>query len=202
MDGLKHFTPFNAGSAVKKSRLLPVRLGLNSYPLTCGNCSFINSPRYNFCTNCGFPVHPTQDRLALYNYRLSKRKSVQKNCQVKIVQARNALYILGACCMLGVFYLFSDRKVSIMKGIIMVCLGLIYAGLGKWSVQKPFTSLLIALITIVTFLAINTWAEFSFVFTTPGGIYTLLVQVILTYFLLQGVKSAFHVEILEEEFKL
>jgi hypothetical protein len=32
--------------------------------------------------------------------------------------------------------------------------------------------------------------------------YLLIVQLALTYFLVQGVKAAFHADILEEEFKL
>lgn len=55
---------------------------------------------------------------------------------------------------------------------------------------------------MLTFIAINTWAELASVFTTVNGIYLLGIQFILTWFLLQGVKGAYHADILEEEFKL
>ena len=84
----------------------------------------------------------------------------------------------------------------------MVLLGLIYAGLGTWSLQKPFTSLLISLIIMLTFVAINTWAEITSFSSTMGAIYLFIIQLVLIYFLLQGVKGAFHADILEEEFKL
>jgi hypothetical protein len=83
-----------------------------------------------------------------------------------------------------------------------VLLGFIYAGLGRWSLQKPFTALLISLIIMLSFAAINTWAELSSTFTTAGGVYLLMIQIILIHFLLQGVKGAFRADILEDEFKL
>jgi hypothetical protein len=196
------FSAFNAPVAIQKSMLLPVRTQGNTYPVTCSNCSFVNHKDYNFCTNCGYPVYPNKDRLALYNFRLQKRKNLQRICAVKVEHARNALYVLAAFSMLGIFYVFSHVKRTEITGFVMVLLGIIYAGLGRWSLQKPFTSLLISLIIMLTFAAINTWAEFSSMFTTAGGVYLLMVQIILIYFLLQGVKGAFHADILEEQFKL
>jgi hypothetical protein len=193
---------FNRSAALQNSRLLPVRTDINQYPLACNNCLFINHSRYNYCTNCGYPIHPNPDNLEAYNLRLSHRKTLQKTCSVKIEHARNALYVLAACSMFGIFYVFSDVKQTAITGMVMVVLGAIYAGLGRWSLQKPFTSLLISLIIMLTFAAINTWAELASMFTTAGGVYMLVVQLILIYFLLEGVKGAFHADILEEEFKL
>ncbi len=193
---------YNTNAAFKKSCLLPVITHNTQLPLCCSNCSFINHPHYNFCTNCGYPVHPDKDRLALYNLRMEERKKHQKKCSVKIEHARNALYVLAACCMFGVFYVFSDMRQSVITGLVMIVLGAIYAGLGRWSLQKPFTSLLISLIIMLTFAAINTLTGFSSAFTTAGGVYMLLVQIVLIYFLLRGVKGAFHADILEEEFKV
>jgi len=196
------FSAFNALAALQKSKLLPVSTEVNDYPVMCSKCSFVNHKDYNFCTNCGYPIHPNHDRLALYNFRLEKRKNMQRNCSVKIEHARNALYVLAACSMLGIFYVFSDVKQTVITGLVMVLLGIIYAGLGRWSLQKPFTALLISLIIMLTFAAINTWAELSSMFTTAGGFYMLMIQMILIYFLLRGVKGAFHADILEEEFKI
>lgn len=112
------------------------------------------------------------------------------------------MYVLAAFSMLGIFYVFSDIRQKAMTGFVMVVLGLIYAGLGRWSLRKPFTALLISLIIMLSFVAINTWAELSSVFTSASGAYLLIIQIILIYFLLQGVKGAFDADLLEEEFKL
>lgn len=197
-----NFSALNARAALQKSRLLPVKIQVDTCPVSCSNCSFVNRKEYNFCTNCGYPVYPDKDSIAIYNFRLQSRKNLQRICTVKIEHARNALYVLAAFSMLGIFYIFSEVKQKAMTGFAMVLLGFIYAALGRWSLQKPFTALLISLIIMLTFTAINTWAELSSMFTTAGGVYLLIVQIILIYFLLQGVKGAFRADILEEEFKM
>jgi hypothetical protein len=199
---LRKFLSADVSTALEKSRLLPVKTYQDDCPVICFNCGFVNEKDHNFCTNCGYPVRPNDERLALYHFRQQKRKSLQHNCMVKIEHARNALYVIASFSMLGIFYVFSNVDQKAITGLVMVFLGIIYAGLGRWSLQKPFTSLLISLIIVVTFTAINTWAEISSKFTTRGGIYLFIIQIILIYFLLQGVKSAFHADILEEEFKL
>jgi len=192
----------NEYTALEKSRLLPFHLHHNCYPLTCNNCRFINPTEYHFCTNCGYPVHPNADTINLYNRRLQKRKRLQKICTVRVEYARNALYAIAAFSMLGIFYIFSPIRQKEITGFVMVVLGVIYAALGRWSLHKPFTALLISLIFMMTFTIINTWAEISSRFSTLGSTYILIVQIILIHFLLQGVKGAFHADLLEEEFKL
>ncbi|MDQ6814621.1 MAG: hypothetical protein M3040_12850 [Bacteroidota bacterium] len=193
---------FNAAAALQKCKLLPVKREVNAYPLLCSNCCFINRKDYNFCTNCGYPVHPHKDKLFAYYSRVKKRERFQRQCIVKVEHARNALYVLAAFSMLGIFYVFSNIKQKAITGMVMVLLGFIYAALGRWSLQKPVTALLISLIIMLSFAAINTWAEISSMFTTASGVYLLMVQIILIYFLLQGVKGAFHADILKDEFKL
>ncbi len=196
------FKAFNTKAAVKKSKLLPVRTDENNYPVTCTNCKFVNQKSYAYCTNCGYPVHPNQDRVAIYNMRLQRRKTLLQTCLIKISQARNALYMVASLLTFGIFYLFSDFEQSVIRGVVMVTLAGIYAGLGRWSLQKPFTSLLISLIIMLTFTAINTYAEFFAKSSFSGGLYMLLFQAVLIYFLLQGVKGAFHADVLEDEFKI
>lgn len=84
----------------------------------------------------------------------------------------------------------------------MLFLAIIYAGLGKWSLQKPLTSLLISLMLLLTFFAINTWADFTSIFSTAEGAYMLIIQLILIHFILQRVKGAFQSDMLQEEFKI
>jgi hypothetical protein len=195
------FGLFNKSLAFKKSRLLPVTSFKKNLPLSCGNCHFINQATNNFCTNCGYPVYPNKDRLNIYYLRLAQRKNLQRLAFAKIANARGALYVLAACSMLGFFYLFSHWKEVVLRGLIMVILGVIYAGLARWSLQKPVTSLLIGLIIMLTFAAIYIWAEITSLFNTPETLFLLIIQVILIYFLVEGVKAAFQADILEEEFK-
>ena len=196
------YTTLNAQLAIAGSTLLPVRLEVTNVPLSCSNCCFINRYTNNFCTNCGYPVCPDKEKLAIYHYRLTQKKNLLKSCFLKVAYARNALYLLSICCMLGVFYLFSTWKETVIRGGVMVILGVIYAGLARWSLLKPFTSLLISLIIMLTFAAIFIWSEVTSVFTNSSGFFILIIQIVLIYYLLQGVKGAFHADILEEEFKV
>jgi len=202
MDLPNSYTTLNAQLAIARSALLPVKLEVADVAMSCSNCGFINRHTNNFCTNCGYPVYPDKEKLAIYHYRLTQKKNLLKNCFLKVAYARNALYLLSICCMLGVFYLFSTWKETVIRGAIMVILGVIYAGLARWSLLKPFTSLLISLIIMLTFAAIFIWSEVTSVFTNSSGFFMLIIQIVLIYYLLQGVKGAFHADILEEEFKV
>ncbi len=196
------FKTIKTSTAINNSRLLPFRTNLNQHPVTCANCIFINRTTNNFCTNCGYPIHANQAHLAMYNKRLQQRRDLQNYCRIKISNARNTLYLLGAFCAIGVTYSLSSRRIALMRCFVMFLLAAIYIILGRWTLTRPFTALLISLLLMLTFIAINAWAELSSMFATPAGIYLLVIQIALTYFLVQGVKAAFHADILEEEFKL
>lgn len=196
------FKTISAGTAIHNSKLLPVTTNDNQHPVSCINCSFINRTTNNFCTNCGYPVHSDKEGLALYYKRLKERKDLQNYCFIKISRARNTLYLLAAFCALGITYSFSSRRYWLMRSFVMLLLAAIYITLGRWTIKRPFTALLISLLLMLTFIAINAWAEFNNRYATAAGLYLLVIQIALTYFLVQGVKAAFHAEILEEEFKL
>lgn len=193
---------FDTQAAIEKSRKLPLRADVFSLPITCVNCRFVNHAAYQFCTNCGFPVYPNTDNLAQYQLRLNRRTATKLMCTARILMARNALYVMAAILMVGFFYVLSDSKSSVIKGLVMVFMGIIYAGLGRWSIHKPFTSLLLGLMILLTFTAINTWAELS------GGhpgfylYYSLFIQAIFITIIWKGVKAAFQSDMLEEESKI
>ncbi len=201
MQPVPSFILFNADEALRISRLLPVRTDVNTFPVLCRNCKYVNRANYNYCTNCGFPLHPDHINIALYNHRLIEKEKLKKQSLTKIAHARNALYILAAFSMFGIISIFSAYKQAVVKGFVMVVLGIIYAGLGRWSVQKPFTSLLISLILVLTFVAINTWAEFTSTTVSSNGAFLFVIQMVLVYILFEGVKGAFHADILEEDIK-
>ena len=196
------FIALDIRDAILKSYLLPLKTDKNDFPISCGHCKFINHVDYHFCTNCGYPVCPNKDNLIVYNLRLNRRKATERMCQARTLMARNSLYVLATILTVGVFYIFSGSRVTVIKGLVMLLLGSIYAGLGWWSLYKPFTSLLIGLMILVTFTAIYSWAELSK--GNPGYYlyYTLFIQSIFIYSLWQGTKAAFQSGMLEEESKI
>src|SRR4051794_35304332 len=108
---LSHFLPaFNIGAALHKVKLLPFVAPVNWSLLTCSNCCFVNHADYNFCTNCGYPIYPDNERLERYLFHREKVKKMRHNCSVKIEHARNALYVVAACSMFGIFYVFSHVR--------------------------------------------------------------------------------------------
>jgi hypothetical protein len=109
---------------------------------------------------------------------------------------------MAACCVLSITYVFNFRKRAILAGVILFILAALYVGLGRWAIKKPFTALLISLLLMLTFIAINAWSELASSFSSATGIYIFIIQMVLTYFLVQGVKAAFHADILEEECKV
>ena len=138
----------------------------------------------------------------IYNLRVTRRKAIEKSCSIKILQARNALYTLAGFLSLGIFYSFSKDNGTFLKGIVLLFLCAIYAGLGRWSRAKPFTSFLIGLMILLTFAAITTWSEFVEKIASSYDFYILFIQGIFIYYLWHGTKAAFHAELLEDETKL
>jgi hypothetical protein len=192
------FALFNARRVLQKSTLLPVTTTNCEAPVACTKCMYVNRITNNYCTNCGFPIIPDENCLTVYNNRLQERLDLQKNCNLKITYARNTLYVLATCCAFGITYFLSERRDAIAKGIIMLTLSALYLFLAKWTLKKPFTSLLISMLMMLTFIVITAWTELT-TYITSSGFYTIIIEVVLTYFIVQGVKAAFRADILEEE---
>jgi hypothetical protein len=178
---------------------LPQKLCAGKAPAICARCEQVNVVDHHFCTNCGYPVVPNQEQLTIYKVRLSYRKRLLNRCREKVVNARTILYIAAAICMLGISYFFSDSKPAMMRGLVFVITSLLFIGLAKWSTVRPFTAMLTSFLVMITIVALNTWVEFTRMFTSVSGVYLLLGQLALLYFLTQGVKAAYHADILEEE---
>lgn len=198
----QNFLPFNTKAAILQPKLLPVIIKTTDQPLSCINCRYINLPTYHFCTNCGYPIHPNKDNLSIYNLRVKRRKALENSCAEQILQARNALYILASFFVLGIFYLFSADNATFIKGVIMLFLCALYAGLGRWSLVKPFTAFLIGLMIILTFIAITAWSRFIDGRADSYFFYILFIQFIFIFYLWRGTKAAFQAEMLEEEVKI
>ncbi len=202
MVNLRQHTPFNMAKALTNNRLLPFKATVLVNWTTCVNCNFLNLSSYHYCTCCGYPVQPNNDRVKLYTYRLQQRKELLQKLEMHIMYARNTLYILAAVCMMGVAYFFTDDRQNILRGFASLTVAAIFTGLGRWSLIKPFTALLISFLMVLTFIAINTWAQFMDLFTTTIGLYTLLIQIVCFLFLTRGLQAAYKADIMEEEFKI
>lgn len=137
-----------------------------------------------------------------WKMRMKIRKSIEVMCKVRLLQARNALYILATIMAIGLSYLFSPNRATVIKGIIMLMLGVIYWGLGRWSLTRPFTALLIGLMLVLTFVAVNTLTSVANNETGFNLLYPLFIQGMFVYFLWRGVNAAFRADMLEEESKL
>lgn len=109
---------------------------------------------------------------------------------------------MAALCLLAVIVVLMEYRPQVLSAVILVVLSAIFISLGRWSLSRPFTALLISFLIVVTFLAINTWAEFSNLFTTSYGLYLLVMQVVCFVFLMRGLQAAYRADIMEEEFKL
>ncbi|MDB5191230.1 MAG: zinc ribbon protein [Segetibacter sp.] len=202
MELLQAFPAFNMRAFAKNRNLLPVVFTAYGNPVTCSHCSFVNKAVNNFCTNCSYPICPTKDRLVLYNFRMKARKELLVRCENSIIYARNVLYILSTVCFLGLAFLFRDSKQAEFKGVLMSVLAVLFLLLARGSIKNPFPSLLISFLMLLTVAAINTWSNFDTLFTTATGVYMLIAQCIILFYLLNGVKGAFRLDVMVEEFKI
>src|SRR5690349_23278451 len=130
---------FNTPAAIKRSRLLPFKFA-KSLLSTCNNCNFVNLTSHNYCTNCGYPLLANKDQLTLYNYRLKLRKDMLKKAEQTVQFARNTLYIIAILCVLGAVFVFADIG-GMLTAVVLLVVAALFAGLGRWSLVKPFTAL-------------------------------------------------------------
>ena len=107
--------------------------------------------------------------------------------------------MIAAFLLLGVGALFSESKYSVMRGVLLVISALLYIGLARWSNKRPFTAFLISLILLVSYVVVNTWGDVKNMFANAAQVYVLLIEWVLIYFLVQGVKAAWRADILEKD---
>lgn len=186
-------------SKIVKNNLLPYRFNNTNSPEICYQCAFVNEPINNYCINCGYPLKPAKEFLGRHQYRLFKRDQLLIKNNAAISRARNTLYVFAAICLMGFFFIFSNLQAYKIRGAILIMLSAIYYFLAKCTKKNPFTSLLISFIILTCFILINTWAEMKKIFPSTTGIYLLLVQFLMFYFLFKGMEAAYHNEVIEEE---
>jgi hypothetical protein len=193
---------FNMARAARLSRLKPACPLPAVHYTICGQCRYINERSYDFCTNCGHPLHNHKGQQTLYAVRTRQRKDLLQKCEFNIQIARNTLYIVAAVCFTGVGLGFSELDDRMALALVSVIIAALYFLLGKWSVRRPFTALLVSVMVAVTFSVIYLLGKMKTTFTTVTGVYGVLVTTIVLYILLRGVTFAFKADLVKEEMEL
>lgn len=193
---------FNMSGAIRLHRLQPHCILPEIHHVICGQCRYINSCGYNFCTNCGHPLTQNRELHTLYMMRVRQRKELLLECETTIQLARNTLYILAAVSITGIGLGFSELDERILLSLASVILSGLYFLLAKWSYRSPFTALLVSVMFSVTFSVIALLGRIKASFTTVTGVYGLLITIVVLYLLLRGLAFAFKADLVKEEMEI
>src|SRR6266498_4143522 len=102
----------------------------------------------------------------------------------------------------GISFLFSDLDNRYLLVLASATFSGLFFLLARWSYSKPFTAIITGFIIVLTFSTISIFGEFVNAFTTVVGVYSILVTMILIYFLLRGVQGAYKVDLIKEEMEI
>jgi hypothetical protein len=193
---------FYTSDLLHKWKLLPFIAKADDLPFTCNMCGYVNAHVNKFCTNCGYPSKPLSHLVGEYNFRLFKQKQLIKNYQITIARARVTLYIMSAICAAGFGAVFLHFEKHPTRGIVLLIFSSVFLLLSRYTLSRPFTSLLISFLILTSFIIINTWAEMKKIFPSGTGVYLLVVQFIMIFFVFKGMDAAYQYNILEEEMKI
>ena len=186
---------------LKKINYLPlIKRGEPLYNV-CSRCHYINQDDYKFCSNCGFPVKG-DDTHTLYMLRTRQRKEILNQSEKAIAAARNTLYVLAAFCTVGVGFLFGNLDNRYLLTVLFLTMSALFFLLARWSLYKPFTALLAAFVIVLTSATVSIFGEFTNTFTTVQGMYSIIISMILIYFLIKGVQGAYKADLIKEEMEI
>lgn len=193
---------FNMAMATRLQRLQPMYTHHDMQHCICGSCRYVNELENDFCTNCGHPLHNRNGQLTLYSVRQRQRKDLLLKCETNIQMARNMLYILSAICITGIGFGFSELDESLLLALLAVLSSGLFFFLGKWSVHRPFTALLMSIIVILTYALIAILGKAHATFTTVTGVYGLFITILVLFLLLRGLTFAFKADLVKEEMEI
>ncbi len=197
----KATTVFNVKEIIKLQKLQPFTVRSNIFNCICNRCRYVNSVTNNFCTNCGYPVKE-EGTTTLYHVRTKQRKEVLRKGEKDVQAARATLYALSVFFLVGISFLFSDLDNRYLLVLASATFSGLFFLLARWSYSKPFTAIITGFIIVLTFSTISIFGEFVNAFTTVVGVYSILVTMILIYFLLRGVQGAYKVDLIKEEMEI
>lgn len=169
---------------------------------TCSRCRYVNRVSNNFCTNCGYPIKEKEEESALYHVRVKQRTELLKKGEKAIQYARIVLYILAVFLLTGIGFLFGELENRYFLVLSSVVFSMLFFLLAYWSYTKPFIALTTAFILVLTFSIIAIFGESINAFKTVIGVYSILVSMIVIYFLLKGVQGAYKAELIKEEMEI
>ncbi|WP_207491896.1 hypothetical protein [Aridibaculum aurantiacum] len=185
-------------TAAVKWQPLPAAKKRLALPVICFHCLRVNGVHHNFCTGCGYPVQCYQEHLQLFNNRRKERMRMLRGCYSKVLSARNVLYVSATFCAFSALFYATEASPGMIRCMVLLVMSLLFVGLGTWSLFKPFTSLLISFLIMITLIAINTWAEAARLFSSTSGWYTIVAQLALLYYITRGVKAAYKADVLQD----
>jgi len=81
-------------------------------------------------------------------------------------------------------------------------MAVLFVLLGRWSIYKPFTALLVSFVVIITFSTISVFGRLLQSLTSTNGLYTILLSMVIVYFLLRGIQAAYKADLINEEFEI
>ncbi len=160
---------FNLPSNTANRLIMPVLHSRAEIPIICFNCQHVNEFKNNYCVECGYPVVADKNYFTLFTVRQKERRNLVLQCRDRIMGARNSLYIATAFCSLRALTAYFNFGPGLIKSLVFVVLAALFFGLGRWSNFKPFTSLLVSFVLMVTLVMYNTWIELAGLFTHSTG---------------------------------
>jgi hypothetical protein len=169
---------------------------------TCPRCRYVNKLVNNFCTNCGYPIKEREEESALYHVRVKQRTEMLRRGEKAIQSARVILYILAIFLLTGIGFLFGELENRYFLVLSSAVFSMLFFLLAYWSYSKPFISITTAFILVLTFSIIAIFGEFINAFKTVVGVYSILISMIIIYFLLKGVQGAYKAELIKEEMEI
>ena len=167
----------------------------------CIHCTHINKPEYSFCTNCGYPL---QDKLLIdaYYKKLKERNELLFKAENTVQVARIILYVMAFFLLFGILFIFSESTVKYLVATLALIMSALFFFLALWSRSNPLSAMLIAVIILITFSAINIFDKLKQSFITTQGVIGMLLCLALVVVVLKGVQAAYRVVLMKQELQM
>jgi hypothetical protein len=167
----------------------------------CAHCRHINKFEYSFCTNCGYPLRDELLIDAFYK-KLKERNELLFKAENTVQVARVILYVMALFLLPGILFIFSASTVKYLVATLALIMSVLFFFLAFWSRSNPLSAMLIAVIILITFSAINIFDKLKQSFTTTEGIIGMLLCLALVFVVLKGVQAAYRVALMKQELEI
>jgi hypothetical protein len=116
--------------------------------LECQCCFEKINPADQFCKNCGFPIHGTQEQQNKFIYERGYKKMQVNELTNKASKASLTFYIISGITLLsGLVMFFADLQNENGAGILIInaVIAILFLLLGVWSNKKPVGAIICGL---------------------------------------------------------